>query len=64
MFGAKRCTLFWREKMTKQMNLSSTAQPRASKIQIEVKPVEQQTISRKAATHLDVDADGGDISNE
>jgi hypothetical protein len=50
--------------MTKYTHLSNATQPRLSKIQIEVKPVEQQPISRKAAAQLDVDADGGDISNE
>jgi hypothetical protein len=46
----------------KTLNLK---QSRASKIQIEVKEIVPQTTTRKNTTsQLNVDSDGGDLSNE
>lgn len=42
----------------------NTKQPRASKIQIEVKEILEHTASNKAASYLNTDADGSDLNTD
>lgn len=50
--------------MSEQIIVSTPKQTRASKIQIEVKNIAPQTMSKKTTSGLGVDADGSDLSNE
>ena len=50
--------------MSEQIKASVLKQTRTSKIQIEVKEITPQTISKNTASALGADSDGGDISNE
>ncbi len=53
-----------RHSMSEQSNVSTLKQTRASKIQIEVKEITPQTLSKNTTSQLSVDADGSDFSNE
>ena len=50
--------------MSKQINATTLTQARASKIQVEVKEIAKQVTTKNISAHLNVDADGSDVSNE
>ena len=50
--------------MSKQINETTFNQPRVSKIQVEVKEIAKQVTTKNISSHLNVDADGSDVSNE
>jgi hypothetical protein len=50
--------------MSKQINGSALKQSRASKIQVEVKEIAKHGTPKNISAHLNVDADGSDVSNE
>jgi hypothetical protein len=50
--------------MSKQINATTLTQSRASKIQVEVKEIANRPTAKNLSSHLNVDADGSDVSNE
>jgi hypothetical protein len=50
--------------MSQQINATALTQSRASKIQVEVKEIAKQVTAKNISSHLNVDADGSDVSNE
>ncbi|MEG4571591.1 hypothetical protein QUA56_02510 [Microcoleus sp. N3A4] len=50
--------------MSKQIDGSTFKQSRASKIQVEVKEIAKQVTAKNLSSHLNVDSDGSDVSNE
>lgn len=50
--------------MSEQTNVSALKQTRASKIQIEVKELAPQMLSKNTTSQLGADADGSDFTNE
>ncbi len=50
--------------MSQQINATTLTQARASKIQVEVKEIAKQVTTKNISSHLNVDADGSDVSNE
>lgn len=50
--------------MSKQINKTALTQTRASKIQVEVKEIAKLVTAKNISSHLNVDADGDDVSNE
>ena len=53
-----------RHSMSEHIKVSFLKQTRASKIQIEVKEIAPQTLSKNTTSQLGADADGSDLSNE
>ena len=53
-----------RHRMSEHIKVSALKQTRASKIQIEVKEIAPQTLSKNITSQLGSDADGSDFSNE
>ena len=50
--------------MSKQINGSALKLSRASKIQVEVKEIADRVAAKNTSSHLNVDADGSDVTNE
>lgn len=50
--------------MSKQINGSALKLSRPSKIQVEVKEIAKHATAKNISAHLNVDSDGGDVSNE
>lgn len=50
--------------MSKQFAQSTQKQLRTSKIQVEVKELTLQSLSKNTTAQLNSDADGGDLTNE
>lgn len=50
--------------MSTQINETTFKQSRASKIQVEVKEIAKQVTAKNISSHLNVDADGSDVSNQ
>jgi hypothetical protein len=50
--------------MSEPFKTPNLKQSRASKIQVEVKEIVPQTTRKNTTSQLNVDSDGGDLSNE